>query len=109
MNLAVVSGRIAAPADHRVFDSGAQYLRVLVTVRTPTPRARIDVLPVTLWDPPADVIEMCRTPGHRVWVVGSVQRRFWAGDTGRQSRLEFVARHIEPHPEPASDDESIVE
>jgi hypothetical protein len=33
--------------------------------------------------------------GKGVWVVGSVQRRFWSGTDGRQSRLELVALHME--------------
>ena len=95
MNLAVLAGRLAAPAEHRQFASGAEYLRLLVTVRTKEPRPRVDVIPVTLWDPPLELVAGCRTPGTRLWVAGALQRRFWAESEGRKSRLEMIARNIE--------------
>jgi hypothetical protein len=33
--------------------------------------------------------------GKPVWVVGTVQRRFWSIGEDRQSRLEVVAHHVE--------------
>ena len=95
INLAVLAGRLAAPGEHRTFESGAEYLRVLVTVRSSEPRRRVDVVPVTLWDPGPAVIEECRAPGARLWVAGALQRRFWAAGEARKSRLELVAHHIE--------------
>jgi len=102
LNLAVISGRLAAPVEVRQFDSGIQMLRILVTTRTQTddgaqdgtnPRQRVDVLPVALWEPPeglADSLEV----GDRVWVAGTIQRRFWSDPQGRRSRLEVVATQI---------------
>lgn len=95
INLAVLAGRLAAPAEYRTFESGAAYLRLLVTVRSSEPRARVDVVPVTLWDPPAALVDECQAPGRRVWVAGTVQRRFWSAGEGRRSRLELIARHVE--------------
>lgn len=99
INLAVLAGRLAAPAEHRRFESGAEYLRLLVTVRTQEPRARVDVIPVTLWDPPQDLVRDCDGVGMRLWVAGALQRRFWAGTDGRKSRLEMIARHVELRPD----------
>ena len=91
-NLVVLSGRLAAPPELRVFDSGTRLVRCLVTVSAEEPRHRIDVLPVTLWDPPDDV--WLGEVGERVYVAGSVQRRFWSNLEGRRSRVEIVADHI---------------
>ena len=55
---------------------------------------RVDVLPVTLWDPADEVIDAAPGPGTRVWVAGSVQRRFWSATEGRRSRLELIADQV---------------
>jgi single-strand DNA-binding protein len=90
-NLVVLSGRLAAPPELRVFDSGVRLARYLVTVRSNEPRRRVDVVPVTQWEP-------CDHPeplvGQRIWVAGSVQRRFWSNPDGRRSRLEVVAERV---------------
>lgn len=98
MNLVVVAGKLAAPSELREFESGSRLLRSLVTVRSDSPRRRVDVLPVTLWDPPLDHEVIDAAVGEPVWVVGSVQRRFWSGAEGRRSRLEVVAHHMELRP-----------
>lgn len=92
MNLVVLAGSVSAPPEHRVFESGAKLLRLLVTVRADEPRRRVDVVPVTLWDPPAELAEV--SLGRRVLVAGSVQRRFWSEEKGRKSRLEVVAQQV---------------
>jgi single-strand DNA-binding protein len=92
LNLVVLCGRLAAPAEVRTFESGSRLARYLVTVRSEEPR-RVDVLPVTLWDPP-----------DAVWVAGSVQRRFWSGAEGRRSRLEVVAEQVCLRPPPAEEE-----
>lgn len=94
-NLVVLGGRLAAPIELRTFDSGTQLARLLVTVRSEEPLPRIDVIPVSLWDPPEDLLSDLPAPGRSVFVAGSVQRRFWDGMEGRRSRIEVVARHIE--------------
>jgi len=102
LNLMVVSGRLAAPPEIRQFESGARLARYLVTVRSEAPVRRVDVLPVTLWDPDDQLIDAAPGPGSRVWVAGSVQRRFWSASEGRRSRLELVADQVCLRP----DDES---
>jgi single-strand DNA-binding protein len=94
LNLVVVSGRLSAPPEIRQFDSGSRLARYLVTVRSEEPARRVDVLPVTLWDPPDALVDAQPAPGTRVWVAGSVQRRFWSGSDGRRSRIELVADQV---------------
>ena len=95
MNMVVLSGKLAGPPELREFESGSRLLRVLVTVRSSSPRRRVDVVPVTLWDPALDHPVLDTAVGERLWVVGSVQRRFWSAAQERRSRLEVVALHIE--------------
>ena len=92
LNLVVLSGRLATPPELKQFESGTRLVRLLVTVRTEEPTRRVDVVPVTLWEPDQTVIDL--EAGDRVWVAGSVQRRFWAGAEGRRSRLEVVADQV---------------
>lgn len=70
------------------------YARYLITVRSEEPRRRVDVVPVVLWDPPADLLDADPAPGQSLWVAGSVQRRFWSGPEGRRSRLEVIADQV---------------
>jgi single-strand DNA-binding protein len=92
VNLVVLAGRIAAPPELREFESGARLLRLLVTVRLEQPRRRLDVVPVTRWDPTDDDLD--HQAGDRIYVTGTVQRRFWSNPDGRRSRLEVIAEHI---------------
>ena len=94
-NVVVLSGRLAAPPELREFESGSRLVRSLVTVRSDTPRRRVDVVPVTLWDPDPDVAILGASVGDGVWVAAAVQRRFWTETERRMSRLEIVARDIE--------------
>ena len=94
LNLVVLAGRLAAPPEIRQFESGTRLARYLVTVRTDEPSRRVDVVPVTLWDPDDALVDADPAPGTRVWVAGAVQRRFWSGDDGRRSRLEVVAEQV---------------
>ena len=94
LNLVVFGGRLAAPPELRVFESGMSLMRYLIAVQSGTPR-RMDVLPVTMWNPDREHIEASDAPGDRVWVAGSVQRRFWDAPDTRRSRLEIVASAVE--------------
>lgn len=96
INLVILFGRLSTDPELRVFDSGTRLLRYLVTVRVDYPRRRVDVVPVTLWDPPEELVADPGTKGQRVWVCGSVQRRFWEGPEGRRSRVEVVAEQVSP-------------
>lgn len=95
LNLAVIAGTLSAPPEMRTFESGTKLARYLVTVRSTEPRKRVDVVPVVHWDPPdaGSAGELDR--GDRVWIVGTVQRRFWNAADGGRSRLEIVAHHVE--------------
>ncbi|MGI9648283.1 MAG: single-stranded DNA-binding protein [Acidimicrobiia bacterium] len=98
INLVVMVGSLAAAPELREFDSGARLLRLLVTVRTAEPRKRVDVIPVTLWDPPAELLAADLERGRRVWVCGGAQRRFWEAKEGRRNRVEIVAEHVVARP-----------
>ena len=94
LNLMVLCGQLATNAEERVFDSGTRLIRYLVTVRPDHPKRRVDVIPVTLWDPPEDLVNQPGEKGDRIWVCGSVQRRFWESPDGRTSRIEVVAEQV---------------
>ena len=103
LNLTILTGTLAAAPELREFESGATLLRLLVTVRRDVPRRRIDVLPVTVWDPPAELLAIGLERGHRVWVCGSAQRRFWEAKEGRRNRVELVADWVVPQTEHEDD------
>ena len=94
LNLVVLSGRLAAPIEVRVFESGSRLIRLLMTVRTDRPRSRVAVVPVTVWNPEDSFLESEPQPGERLWVAGSLQRRFWDSAHGRRSRIELVAEQV---------------
>lgn len=94
LNLVVLGGRLAAPPELREFESGSRLIRYLVTVKSAEPHRRLDVLPVTLWDPENALLEGDYQPGHRLWLAGTVQRRFWDGEEGRRSRIEIIAGNV---------------
>jgi single-stranded DNA-binding protein len=93
-NIVVLSGRLAAEPEIRAFPSGATLARLLVTVRSEQPRRRVDVVPVSWWDPPPHLGGLESERGSRVWVVGSAQRRFWSTDGDKRSRIEIVAHEV---------------
>ena len=99
LNLVVIAGRVASAPEIRVFDGGSTLVRLLVTTRATEPRQRVDVVPVTLWDTDGDKDDFKAATslerGDRVWVAGSVQRRFWSDDNSRRSRIEVVAHHVQ--------------
>ena len=92
-NEVVLSGVLTTAPEHRVFGSGASLARLLVTIRLSAPRTRTDVIPVTVWEPDAEVIEAER--GTPVDVIGQVHRRFWTDAEGRHSRVEVVADEVQ--------------
>jgi single-stranded DNA-binding protein len=94
LNLVVLCGRLAVEPELKTFGSGSRLIRLLVTIRSDWPKRRVDVVPVTLWDPPDDLLDELPLKGQRVWVCGSVQRRFWEAPDGRRSRLEVVAEQV---------------
>ena len=96
MNLVVIAGRLAAPAEVLAAATDHRLVRLLLTVRSERPHARVDVLPV-LWEG-ADDAAARWAPGTGVWVAGSLQRRFGrraAAAGGPASRLEVRALAVE--------------
>lgn len=94
LNLIVLCGRLATDPEIRVFDSGTRLVRYLITVRVDHPRTRVDVIPVTLWDPSDELVAEPGEKGDRLWVCGAVQRRYWESPDGRRSRIEVVAEQV---------------
>ena len=95
LNIVTLAGRLAAPPEIRRFDTGPRLARILMTVRTEHPRRRIDVVPVSWWDPPVELPDELLRPGVPVTAIGALQRRFWSASDGRRSRLEVVAGLVE--------------
>ena len=95
LNVVVLSGRLAAPPELRVFESGLRLVRYLITVRADEPRRRVDVLPVTKWEPSDEDLAPAAQVGQRIWAAGSVQRRFWSHPDGRRSLMEIVADQVQ--------------
>lgn len=95
INLVVIAGRLSADPETRTLESGTNLIRFLVTVRLSQPRKRVDVIPVTMWEPPDDLLAVPPLRGDRVWFTGNIRRRFWEGPEGRRSRLEVVAHHFQ--------------
>lgn len=94
LNLVVLAGRVATDPEVRVFDSGARLLRLLVTVQQKHPVRRVDVVPVTYWDPPDSLVDAPPGKGETVRLTGALQRRYWESPDGRRSRLELVAHQV---------------
>ncbi|MDP8958481.1 MAG: single-stranded DNA-binding protein [Actinomycetota bacterium] len=107
LNLVVLAGRLTAPPESRTLDSGSHFIRYLVSVRSELPQRRLDVVPVILRHPPEDVAGAEPGPGQRIWVAGSVQRRFWHAPEGRRSRLEVVAEQVCLREEPPAADHAV--
>lgn len=103
LNIVVLCGRIAAEPEIRRFPSGSTLIRFLVTTRSTTPRRRVDVIPVTLWEPHEELLSATDLAGRGLWVCGAVQRRFWSADGGRASRIEIVAHVVEVRDEEAGE------
>jgi hypothetical protein len=99
LNLVVLAGRLAAEPEMRTFESGAILVQLLLSVRSSSPRQRIDVVPVVQWNPDVDDIPEGPLRGVSVWVAGSAQRRFWSVGDGRSSRIEVVAHEIAYRPD----------
>lgn len=94
LNLIVLAGRLAADPEVTTFASGSTLWRGLITVRSTEPRRRIDVIPIVMWDPTDELMDLELVRGDGVWAVGSVQRRFWSAEAGRTSRIEVVCYQV---------------
>jgi single-strand DNA-binding protein len=94
LNMVVLNGRLAAPPEHRVLESGSRMARLLVAVRSEEPHSRLDILPVVWWEPEEEFVAAPPDVGSRVWITGSIQRRYWESADGRRSKIEVVAVHV---------------
>lgn len=92
LNVLMIAGRLAVTPEVCPHESGTVSARLLVTTRRGAPHRRVDVLPVRCWQP--DDALLGAEQGRRVWVTGSLQRRFSDSDLGRRSRLEVIAERV---------------
>ena len=92
INVVVLIGRLSAPP--QISTEENTVVRLLVASRSETPIKRLDLLPVAWWNLTPDELAQIPEVGARVWVTGSVQRRYWEGRDGRHSRIEVVATQV---------------
>ncbi len=90
INVVVLQGVLARPAQDRVLPSGTRLLSLEVTVSRPDGPA--DPVPVAWFDAPASAAAL--DAGAEVVVVGRVRRRFFRAGGLTQSRTEVVASRV---------------
>ncbi len=90
INVVVLQGVLARPAQDRVLPSGTRLLGLEVTVSRPDGPA--DPVPVAWFDAPASAAAL--DAGIEVVVVGRVRRRFFRAVGLTQSRTEVVASRV---------------
>ena len=90
MNIIKLQGKLAAEPELRTFGNGSVAARLeLSVVSSYRGLRRVDVVPVTVWEPDRQVLNADR--GSTVEVEGSVHRRFYVNELGRNSVLSVVA------------------
>ena len=95
LNTVTLRGSLAAPIELETYPTGAVRARLLVTIRTSDPVRRVDVLPVTVWEPVNHPgLDLDAPLGATVNVTATIRRNFWAAEDSRRSRLELVADTI---------------
>lgn len=94
LNLVILCGRLATNAEVRQMEAGSTLLQLLITVQREHPHRRTEVIPVSVWNPPDELIEALPQAGERIWVSGAVQRRYWQQPNGGRSRIEVVADSV---------------
>jgi single-stranded DNA-binding protein len=92
INVVVLVGRLSAPPE--ISNDENTVVRLLIASRSDAPTKRLDLLPVVWWNPTSDELSRIPPVGARVWVTGSVQRRYWEGRDGRRSRIELIAEQV---------------
>lgn len=95
VNLVVLFGQLVADPEVRRLDASTEAIRYLVMTTLDGPQRRVDVVPVISWQPLPSSCDSRARKGARIWVVGSIQRRFAEGAEGRRSQLEVVAHRVE--------------
>ncbi len=91
MNVVVLRGHLARPAEARVLPSGDRLVSFEVTVEGP---GRAETVPVVWFDAPARAASF--DVGAPVVVVGRVRRRFFRAAGTTASRTEVVAEVVLP-------------
>lgn len=90
MNLAILTGRLARPAEHRSLPSGDPVAYLDVTVEGPDQKH--ETVNVAVYSPPASTLSL--DEGDEVIVVGRVRRRFYRTAARLESRTEVVAEGV---------------
>lgn len=90
MNVVVLMGRLARPAEIRELPSGDRLVAYEVTVERPGERA--ETVPVVWLGAPATAVD--HDVDDRMLVVGRVRRRFFRAGGSTQSRTEVVAEAV---------------
>ena len=90
MNLAILTGRLSRPAEHRRLPSGDPVAYLDVTVEGPDQKH--ETVNVAVYSPPASTLSL--DEGDEVIVVGRVRRRFFRRGAGLESRTEVVAEGV---------------
>jgi single-strand DNA-binding protein len=90
INLVVLEGELARPAQDRELPSGSRLLNLEVTIRPDGGAA--ETVPVVWFDAPAWATGL--DAGAEVVVVGRVRRRFFRAGGATQSRTEVVAERV---------------
>jgi single-strand DNA-binding protein len=90
INVVVLEGVLAKPAQYRELPSGTRLLTLEVTVSRPD--APAEPVPVAWFDGPAWAATL--DGGTPVVVIGRVRRRFFRAGGSTQSRTEVVAERV---------------
>jgi len=90
VNLVVLAGRLARPAEVRELPSGDRLVAYELTVAREG--ARAESVPVVWFEAPASAADL--DVDERVVVVGRVRRRFFRAGGSTQSRTEVVAETV---------------
>jgi len=98
INLTLINGRLAVPAMIDIGEDGARVLRALVLVRSEK-RRRVDVIPVRMTDPAADMTPEALGAGRRLFIAGALLRRCRPDGSESGGRLEVAADSIALHPD----------
>jgi single-strand DNA-binding protein len=90
VNIVIVEGALARPAELRLLPSGSTLVALELTIGSDGGPA--ETAPVVYFDAPAWVSSLpARTP---VLIIGRVRRRFFRSGGRTQSRTEVVARKV---------------
>ena len=90
-NFVALGGRLVATPD---VDDAGRVSSLLVTVRSDHPTSRVDVVRVAVEEPDPHLAAV--PAGTRLWIAGSLRRRFRHGSMCRTSRIEVASTAVCP-------------